>query len=68
MHSCPKMTHNDQLPTTTTTTKKVIANYSEKTGMGGIISFMHQLHKTEMFPQTKLPSLDTEYSLLLEKN
>lgn len=62
------MPQNDtQQPITNNNNKKVIANYSEKSGIGGRISFMHQLHKTEMCPQTNLPFLVTEYSLLLGK-
>lgn len=58
MYTCPRMTHKDQLPS-----RKVTTNYSRKQpGTGGRKSVMHQLHKTEMFPQAKLPFLDTEHS------
>ena len=59
VYTCPRMTHKDQLPT-----RKVTANYrGKKPELGGRILFTHQLHKTEMSPQTKLPFLDPEHSL-----
>lgn len=58
-YTCPRIMYKDQLPT-----GKVTANYSEKKpGMGRRIQFMYQLHKTEMFPQTKPPFLDSEHPL-----
>lgn len=53
-----RMTSKDQL-----LIRRVTANYSgKKSGMRGRVSFMHQLHKSEVFPQTQLLCLDIKHA------